>query len=75
MLPTCAEYFYSFLGILMAGGIPVPIYPPARPNQLEDHMRRHAQILINCDANILITTEDAIRVGKLLRSHAPNLKK
>lgn len=74
MLPTCAEYFYSFLGILMAGGIPVPIYPPAHPSQLEDHMRRHAQILINCDANILITTEDAIRVEKLLKSQVPSLK-
>ena len=30
MLPTCVEYYYSFVGVLMAGGIPVPIYPPAR---------------------------------------------
>lgn len=75
MLPTCVEYFYCFIGILMAGGIPVPIYPPARPSQLEDHMRRHAQILINCDANLLITVEDAIRVAKLLKSQVPNLKK
>jgi acyl carrier protein len=38
MLPSGADYFYSFFGILMAGGIPTPIYPPARPSQLEDHM-------------------------------------
>ena len=31
MLPTGLGYFFSFLGILQAGGIPVPIYPPARP--------------------------------------------
>ncbi|MDO8705014.1 MAG: AMP-binding protein, partial [Sulfuricaulis sp.] len=30
MLPTSLEYFFSFYGVLRAGGIPVPIYPPAR---------------------------------------------
>ncbi|NTW17603.1 MAG: AMP-binding protein, partial [Syntrophaceae bacterium] len=30
MLPTSDEYFYAFMGILLAGGVPVPIYPPAR---------------------------------------------
>ena len=29
MLPTGVEYFFSYFGILLAGGIPVPIYPPA----------------------------------------------
>ena len=41
MLPSGPDYFYSYFGILIAGGVPVPIYPPARPSQLEDHMRRH----------------------------------
>ncbi|UCE77376.1 MAG: AMP-binding protein, partial [Gammaproteobacteria bacterium] len=53
MLPSGPAYFYSFFGILMAGGIPVPIYPPARPAQLEDHMRRHVRILDNCRAQTL----------------------
>ena len=30
MLPTGREYFFSFFGILLAGGVPVPIYPPVR---------------------------------------------
>jgi enoyl-CoA hydratase/carnithine racemase/acyl carrier protein len=47
MLPTTADYFYCFFGILFAGGIPVPIYPPARLSQIEDHFRRHAGILSN----------------------------
>ncbi len=42
MLPTSVDYFFSFFGILLAGGIPVPIYPPARASQIEDHLRRHA---------------------------------
>ena len=74
MLPSGPDYFYSFYGILMAGGIPVPIYPPARPSQLEDHMRRHARILSNCLANILITVPEAKRVAQLLKSHVPSLQ-
>lgn len=31
MLPTGADYFLGFFGILLAGGVPVPIYPPVRP--------------------------------------------
>lgn len=30
MLPTSREYFFAYFGVLLAGGIPVPIYPPAR---------------------------------------------
>jgi len=74
MLPSSKEYFFSFLGILMAGGIPVPIYPPARPSQLEDHMRRHSRILQNCDAHTLITVPEGKRVAQLLKSLVPNLK-
>ena len=45
MLPTSSAFFYSFFGILLAGGVPVPIYPPARPSQIEDHLRRQTRIL------------------------------
>src|SRR5690606_10429251 len=40
MLQTGPDYFYCFFGVLLAGGIPVPVYPPARAAQLEDHIRR-----------------------------------
>ena len=42
MLPTSHDYFFCFFGALLAGGVPVPIYPPARISQIEDHLRRHA---------------------------------
>ena len=74
MLPSGPDYFYSYFGILIAGGVPVPIYPPARPSQLEDHMRRHARILDNCLTKILITVPEAKRVAQLLRSQVLNLK-
>jgi acyl carrier protein len=74
MLPSGPDYFYSFIGILLAGGIPVPIYPPARPSQLEDHMRRHVRILANCHARTFITVPEAKAIAHLFKSQVPNLQ-
>ncbi|MEN8304072.1 MAG: AMP-binding protein, partial [Campylobacterota bacterium] len=74
MLPTSREYFFSFFGILIAGGIPVPIYPPARASQLEEHILRHTRILQNCLANILITVPEAVPIAHLLQSRVPALE-
>ena len=74
MLPTGREYFYSFLGILLAGGVPVPIYPPARLSRLEDHLRRHAGIVDNCRAGILVTVAEAKRIAGLLSSQGESLR-
>ncbi|MEN8108248.1 MAG: AMP-binding protein [Pseudomonadota bacterium] len=68
MLPTGHDYLYSFFGILLAGGVPVPIYPPARPTQIEDHLRRHARILANAGAVLLITVPEALPVARLLKA-------
>lgn len=73
MLPTSEEYFHTFYGILLAGAIPVPIYPPMRPNQLEDHLRRHAAILSNCRAVTMITLTEAKPVARLLKSQLETL--
>ncbi len=74
MLPTSPDYFYAFFGILAAGGIPVPIYPPARLNQIEDHLLRHKNILNNCGAVVLITIREALPVARLLKSHVESLR-
>lgn len=73
MLPTCREYFTSFFGVLAAGAIPVPIYPPARATQIEDHLRRHGRILVNARAVALITVSEARPLAHLLRLQAPEL--
>jgi acyl carrier protein len=75
MLPTGREYLFSFFGILMAGGIPVPLYPPARPAQIEDHLRRHVGILGNCRATMLITIPEAKTVALLLRAQVESLQR
>ena len=73
MLPTGLDYLATFLAVQMAGAIPVPIYPPARPSQLEDHVTRHAGILANARTRILVTFAPALRVSKLLTAQVPGL--
>jgi 1-acyl-sn-glycerol-3-phosphate acyltransferase len=73
MLPTSLDFFASFFGILYAGAIPVPIYPPARLSQLEEHMYRQAGILRNAGARILITVPQALRLASFLRGQVPSL--
>jgi acyl carrier protein len=75
MLPTSAEYFTTFLGVLLAGAVPMPVYPPTRPSQLEDHLRRHVRILDNAQAVLLVTVPEAVRVGRLLRGSVPSLRR
>ena len=74
MLPTCAGFLHAFFGILYAGCVPVPIYPPARPSQLADHLRRQAVILANAGAEFLVTVPEARVLADFLRSKVASLR-
>src|SRR5882672_120345 len=73
MLPTASEFFAAFYGALYAGCVPVPLYPPARRSQLEDHLRRIAGILQNAEARLLITVGQAKPLAHLLRARCMTL--
>ena len=73
MLPTGLDFFAAFFGILYAGAVPVPIYPPMRLSQIEDHLRRQAGILRNAGARMLITVPEGRRFAMLLRAHVESL--
>jgi acyl carrier protein len=73
MLPTSGDFFSSFYGILLAGGIPVPIYPPARLSQLEEHLRRQMRILSNAETVMLLTVPEAQPLARLLRAQVVTL--
>ena len=74
MLPTGREFFAAFYGALYAGCVPVPLYPPARPSQIEDHMRRIAGIVANAEAALLVTDARAKPLGHLLRAQCASLR-
>jgi len=75
MLPTGADYFYTFFGILYCRGVPVPLYPPGRPTQIEEHVRRHRKIISNAGARLLVTVPEVQPVARLLMSQVPELRK
>lgn len=74
MLPTDRHFFFAFIGILLAGGVPVPLYPPARRSRMEDHLRRQSAILKNCGASVMIVMPEARRFAQVLKSQVENLR-
>ncbi len=73
MLPTGEDFFAAFFGILLAGGVPVPLYPPARISRLEEHLRRQVGILKNSDARLLITIPEMRLLSTLLKMRLNSL--
>lgn len=74
MQPTQPGFFYTFLGALLAGGIPVPIYPPFRMHMLEVYARVESRILKNAEVRILVTFDQAEKLSHLLKTFVPSLK-
>ncbi len=73
MLPTCADFFYAFFGVMLAGGIPVPIYPPARPDKIEEYVRRQVLILKNAEVRFLISFDRVRAVSGIMQLSIPSL--
>jgi len=73
MLPTGLDFFAAFYGALYAGCVPVPLYPPARPAQLEEHLRRIAGILANAGALWFVADPRARAFAHALSGKCPTL--
>jgi fatty-acyl-CoA synthase len=73
MLPTSRQFFVCFAGILLAGAVPVPIYPPFRADRIEEYAGRQSAILNNADVCLLLTFRRAEAVAKLLKPRVKSL--
>src|ERR1700676_5151509 len=73
MLPTSRAFFVSYAGILLAGAIPVPIYPPFRADRIEEYAARQAAILNNAEVCLLLTFRRAEAVAQLLEPRVRSL--
>jgi fatty-acyl-CoA synthase len=73
MLPTSRQFFICFAGILLAGAVPVPIYPPFRADRIEEYAERQAAILNNAGVCLLLTFRRAEAVAKLLKPRVKSL--
>ena len=73
MLPSGCDFFRAYFGVLLAGAVPVPIYPPTSRSQLQDHLTRQAGILDNAQAVVLIAGDETRAFTVLLRRRLPGL--
>jgi fatty-acyl-CoA synthase len=73
MLRTEPGFFSAFFGVLLAGAVPVPIYPPTRSGRLEEYATRQVKILDNAQARLLVTFPEVERVAGLLRARVRSL--
>jgi 1-acyl-sn-glycerol-3-phosphate acyltransferase len=74
MLDSSLDFFCAFIGTQLAGGVPVPIYPPAKASQIEEHLRRQARTLANCEARLLISAPQARPLAQLMKALAPSVR-
>jgi 1-acyl-sn-glycerol-3-phosphate acyltransferase len=74
MLRTEEAFFPAFLGVLMAGGVPVPVYPPVRTDQLSEYAHRQRTIVESAGARVLITFEEVERLATLVRGQVPSIE-
>ncbi len=74
VLPTGPEFMDAFFGTLLAGAVPVPLYPPVRLGRLPEYHAATARMLQLAGAVALLSDG---RVGRLLgeavRRGAPRL--
>jgi fatty-acyl-CoA synthase len=73
MLPTSRQFFICYAGILLAGAVPVPIYPPFRADRIEEYAERQSAILNNAGVCLLLTFRRAEAVAKLLKPRVKSL--
>lgn len=74
MLGTERAYFSVFLGVGLAGGVPVPLYPPARREALAEQLSQLAGVLRDAGAVILVTVPEAVRAARLVMLQVPSLR-
>jgi fatty-acyl-CoA synthase len=74
MLPTGQDFLVTFQGILIAGAIPVPIYPPIRLDRLEEYATRQSAILADAGVRLLVTVGRARALVGILKPRVPTLR-
>lgn len=75
--PPGIEYIISFFGCIIAGVIPVPVYPP-NPNKFKDDIISLNNIIKDCDAKYIIVDNNLNKYYSLKKIQyyysSPNIK-
>ncbi|MBI3504280.1 MAG: fatty acyl-AMP ligase [Proteobacteria bacterium] len=55
VLPTGPDFMDAFFGTLLAGAVPVPLYPPVRLGRMDEYVRGTARMLLAVGARVLLS--------------------
>lgn len=55
VLPTGPDFMDAFFGALLAGAVPVPLYPPVRLGRMEEYVRGTVRMLEVVGARVLLS--------------------
>lgn len=74
VFPTGPEFFDGFFGTLVAGAVPVPLYPPVRLGRLAEYLQRTARMLELVGARLVLADRRVRRVlGEAVAAARPPL--
>jgi fatty-acyl-CoA synthase len=74
VFPTGVEFFAAFFGALLAGAVPVPLYPPVRLGRLQEYVSRTTRMLAACDALVVLADARVKRfLGEAVAAARPRL--
>ena len=72
--PTGFDFLAAFFGVVLAGGVPVPLYPPVRLGRLDEYLQRTAAMLSAAGASCLLVEGRVARlIGPSALSSRPRL--
>lgn len=71
---TGPDFFVAFVGVLCAGGVPVPIYPPVRLDDLDRYVQRQSRILHSAGAAFIVSDPQFKAAADLLCTATPSLR-
>ncbi len=74
VFPTGPEFFEAFFGTLLAGAVPVPLYPPVRLGRLDEYFQRTARMIEVTRAPLVLADTRVKRIlGEAVARARPRL--
>jgi len=74
VFPTGPDFFAGFFGALLAGAVPVPLYPPVRLGRLAEYFDRTARMLTRAGARLVLADRRVERIlGETVAAARPAL--
>ena len=74
IFPTSWGFFDAFFGVLLAGAVPVPLYPPVRLGRLDEYHQATARMVSASGARLLLAEARVMRLmGETTRRARPSL--